>query len=312
VYFWKSKKESNFDSLFSPTSELKKEVSNKKTIFFNANPLTIDAVFNPINKVNYIVEINEFKTSQSKMQSSYEISELYEMLKNSNLLNSALNSGVEKRNLEKDLKDFMQNQLAAQKNRFITKNEAFCNESNFLKPQKLIKSNPSQISNDTQKVKMSEAIQQELEQILEIKREISALKKDTNKHNITLEIWTNGSIHPRDALYQGFKNLIKLFASLKQISVVDNNDCLQNTKENQDSSTEINKYMQPLKTSLIPENSLVFKKIKMGEITSTLLQDFLPLYDVSFLSTYVSPKLIKYYLNSDSLSLSVKKPDHLN
>ena len=291
AFFWQSKKESQFAAFLKPlpTSELKKEVNNKKTIFLNANPLTIDAVFNPINKVNYIIEMNEFKTSQSKMQSSYEISELYEMLKNSNLLNSALNSGVEKRNLEKDLKDFMQNQLVAP-------------------PEKLIKSNSSQISNDPQKVKISEANQQELEQILEIKREISALKKDTNKHNITLEIWTNGSIHPRDAFYQGLKNLIKLFASLKQINVLENNDFLQKNKEKQDSSIEINKYMQPLKMSLIPENSLVLKKIKMGEITSTLLQDFLPLNDASFLSTYVSPKLKNYYLNSDSLSLILKKP----
>ena len=51
-----------------------------------------------------------------------------------------------------------------------------------------------------------------------MKRELNSLKKNTIKHNITLEIWTNGSIHPRDALYEGFKNLIKLFSKLKKVN----------------------------------------------------------------------------------------------
>jgi hypothetical protein len=39
-----------------------------------------------------------------------------------------------------------------------------------------------------------EMAQTEIETILELKREINNLKKETIKHNIILEIWTNGSI----------------------------------------------------------------------------------------------------------------------
>lgn len=260
----------------------KKEIKNKKPIFFNANPLTIDAVFNPINKVNYIIEINDFKLSPSKMQTSSEISELYEMLKNSKS-GSAVTNFLRPNYVEKDLKKYMQNILMA---------------------EKMSGSYSSHMFKDGNGGNLSEATKQELENILEIKREINALKKDTIKHNITLEIWTNGSIHPRDALYQGLKHLIKLFVNLKKVNTFGVNNFLVNNQQK-----EINKSTQTLSSSFKPElgnqtkfgwQALTLKKIKMGEITSTLLQDFLPLNECSFLSTYISPKLKNYYLNNQA------------
>jgi DNA-directed RNA polymerase alpha subunit len=44
----------------------------------------------------------------------------------------------------------------------------------------------------------------------------------------------------------------------------------------------------------------------MGEITTTLLQELLPLNETSFLSTYVSPKLKNYFVNNEALSLVLK------
>lgn len=264
----------------------KREIKNKKSIFFNANPLTIDAVFNPINKVNYIIEINDFKLSPSKMQTSSEISELYEMLKNSKS-GSAVTNFLRPNDVEKDLKKYMQNILMA---------------------EKLSGSYSSHTFKDGNGGNLSEATKQELETILEIKREINALKKDTIKHNITLEIWTNGSIHPRDALYQGLKHLIKLFVNLKKVNTFGVNNFLVNNQQK-----DINKSTQTLSSSLgyaqaelVKETefgwqALTLKKIKMGEITSTLLQDFLPLNERSFLSTYISPKLKNYYLNNQAL-----------
>jgi DNA-directed RNA polymerase alpha subunit len=45
----------------------------------------------------------------------------------------------------------------------------------------------------------------------------TAQSKIDLKHNLILEIWTNGSLHPRDALYQSIKNLLSVFSKLKQI-----------------------------------------------------------------------------------------------
>lgn len=43
-----------------------------------------------------------------------------------------------------------------------------------------------------------------------------------NNHVVILEIWTNGSIHPREALNQGIDQLFTLFASLSEMSLINN------------------------------------------------------------------------------------------
>jgi DNA-directed RNA polymerase alpha subunit len=251
----------------SGNMEHKHALSNKKLTFLNSNPLTIDAVFNPITKVNYIIEINDFKAAASKMQISVETNELYEMIKNPNLSEEvSLNN-----NFEKELKKYMENSLSYNPNMDLV---------------------GSQIPN---------AIDQtELETILELKREINNLKKQTVKHNLTLEIWTNGSIHPRDALYQAFKNLIKLFSNLKKVNGFSINNF---------SLTSLPKFQSKNETQEKLLSKTLVKKVKMGEITSTILQELLPLNETSFLSTYVSPKLKNYLLNNEALSL-VLKPVH--
>jgi DNA-directed RNA polymerase alpha subunit len=241
----------NFDDMAKPclTSPDAKHLAgqanlafNKKTIFFNSNPLTIDAVFNPINKVNYIIEINDFKTAPKKMKTSVETSELYEMFNNTNSVDDLL--------AQPDVK----------------------HPASLQCPDILESSN---------------LISEELESILDLKREINAFaeKKETLKHNITLEVWTNGSIHPRDALYESFKNLIKLFAKLKKINIFGEDSFypLQGISDNKVVQTSV--ALKPL-----------LKKIKMGEIPETFIQDLLPLNETSFLSTYVEPKLKDFYL----------------
>ena len=46
------------------------------------------------------------------------------------------------------------------------------------------------------------------------------IKKDNIFHNnVIIEVWTNGSLHPRKAISEAFKYLIKLFSKLKQIKL---------------------------------------------------------------------------------------------
>jgi DNA-directed RNA polymerase alpha subunit len=45
-------------------------------------------------------------------------------------------------------------------------------------------------------------------------------KKDPLKFTIILEIWTNGSIHPRKALYDSFKSMITLFSRLQKVQIL--------------------------------------------------------------------------------------------
>ena len=275
---------------------------NKKTLFFNSNPLNIDAVFNPINKVNYIIDVNDFKTTASKIQFSSETSELYEMFKNNNSLKPKYFDPIKKR--ETDLKNFIQKQLCPNP------------------PYGGVNGDKSIISSSST-LKWDSEISEEIENILDIKSEINILKKETTKHNITLEIWTNGSLHPRDALYQSFKHLIKIFSKLKKLnSFVETCffDPITPTQtlnqENKKSLFDFYKYASYNKTSSNSfsktrneqkEIKSVLKRIKLGEINSSFLKNLLPLNDTSYLSTYVNPKLKDYYLNPISVDNLKKK-----
>lgn len=50
---------------------------------------------------------------------------------------------------------------------------------------------------------------------------IHPIKKQESLHNIVIEIWTNGSLHPRDALYTALNNLASTFLNIKKIQSYD-------------------------------------------------------------------------------------------
>ena len=244
-------------------------------IFYNSNPLIIDAIFNPVTKVNYLIEVNDFKMTQHFLESSLEISELFEIL------------NISKSNLK------LENSTQPISSSIYNKNSKF------------------------------------LETLLSLKHEINLLKKETPKHNIILEIWTNGSLHPRDAVYQAFKNLFKTFSKLNKVNTfmvnplilksLKDNDFLK--KNHLPSSREVNKKKEADKTlfdnSYKNENKekviskdYYFKKIKQNEIMPIVTDqlslnnyssNLLALNETNFLSTYMSPKLKNYYLNFNNL-----------
>jgi DNA-directed RNA polymerase alpha subunit len=260
----------------------------RKMLFLNSKPLTIDAIFNPITKVNYIIEPNDFKEAPSKLRDSAETAELYEMLNTSS--NSFLKANIYK----KDLNSLFKNEL-------LIENQINASLTGISK----------------------EMAQTEIETILELKREINNLKKETIKHNIILEIWTNGSIHPRDALYQGFKNVIKLFAKLKKINTFGINtfssppallQSLYPQREGKGGKGTANSLDKMKEAELNTVASSDFmanlnKKIKTREISPPLLlHELIALDETAFLNTYVNPKLKNYYLNTQSLDNVLKTP----
>nr|AXB71872.1 RNA polymerase subunit alpha [Chlamydomonas sp. UWO 241] len=271
--FKKFNKSIPFESniLNNSTRSIQKNKLNlkRKMIFLNAKPLTIDAIFNPITKVNYIIEPNDFKEAPSKLQDSVETAELYEML------NTSSNSFLKANIFKKDLNTL----FGAAKNDLLIENQINTSLGGISK----------------------EMAQTEIETILELKREINNLKKETIKHNIILEIWTNGSIHPRDALYQGFKNVIKLFAKLKKINTFGINTFSANSLDKM-KETELN----TVASSDFIAN--LNKKIKIKEISPPLLHELIALDETAFLNTYVNPKLKNYYLNTQSLNNVLKTP----
>ena len=243
---------------------------NKKKMFFNVNPLNIEAIFNPISKINYIIEINDLKIAQTKLQNSFKTSEFYEILQN----------------------------------------------LSELKENSLVKANSS--------------INKDFENLLQLNHEINALTKETIKHNIILEIWTNGSIHPRDALFQAFKHIIKTFTKLNKVQPFSitttslNSTSSEKIKETRTSESEkalidvkeSKSFTSPTfldqKDKISETISLLGNKTLIGsqkeklikrQLKSTFLQKLHPLNETCFLSTYISPKIKNYYLNKRNLSI---------
>jgi hypothetical protein len=259
---------------------------NKLPNFFNSSPLTIDSIFNPVTKVNYIIEVNDFKISQDQFSKSNETSELLELLNVSKI--------------ETKLVDFTNNFFDSNTEKIptIKKNsvinyspKAERNKSSELNYQSSL-SNSIIYSNNVSNTTTIPVLQN----LLEIKHEINLIKKDIPKHNIIFEIWTNGSIHPRDAIYQGFKNLVRIFSKLNKINAFMINSLTLNSLEN---NTLNNKEIK---------KKFFLKKIKQNEIASTIsnplmlsteMASFSSLNDVSYLSTYMTPKLKNFYLNKN-------------
>jgi DNA-directed RNA polymerase alpha subunit len=256
----------------------------KSGLFLNSSPLTIDAIFNPITKVNYIIEVNDYKATQTSFDTSLDTLELFEIL---NLSNTSMISGdlsskkslISNTNFKTLEKNTHSGSLSSGlgslplENIFLRQLQGEFSSNEKTSPVHLKTSSSMQ------------ALKTSLENILKIKREINSLKKETPKHNIILEIWTNGSMHPRDAIYEGLKNLVKLFSKLNKINAFMINPFIFNSLSQNKSFKDSN-----LK---ITES----KKIKQaGGLTSfTDSSDLLPLNDTSFLSTYMSPKVKKYY-----------------
>jgi DNA-directed RNA polymerase alpha subunit len=254
-------------------SQMKPQPSS--SVFLNSNPLTIDAIFNPILKVNYIIEVNDFKITQNSFQTSLESSELFEILnivegndfqqiidrkKDSGCM-VAGDSFLQSDNPLRGLSDCRKEKAAGS---FHAKDKTVADFSHSASIQ---------------------ALNLSLENILKIKREISSLKKEIPKHNIILEIWTNGSIHPRDAIYEGLKNLVKLFSKLNKVNAFIINPFLE-------TSLSQNNILKDLHSS---ETLLKDKKIKQSKVTLKNVSDLLPLNETSFLSTYMNPKVKNYY-----------------
>lgn len=254
-----------------------KRTSRTQPIFLNSNPLIIDAIFNPVIKVNYIIEVNDFKMTQNFLESSQETSELFEIL------------NISKTNIKKQ--------------------NSTINQKTFAEPGKTVEPNFKQemglpLSGDIKNPKF-------LETLLAIKHEMNLLKKETPKHNIILEIWTNGSMHPRDAIYQGFKNLFKTFSKLNKVNTFMINPSIVNSLKNQGhlEADSLTNYKNESQEKIISKD-YYFKKLKQKEITSTLTDhltlspyssNLLALNETNFLSTYMSPKLKNFYLNFNNL-----------
>ena len=277
----------SFQKNIKKVNLLKKKI-NKFSNFFNSIPLTIDSIFNPVTKVNYIIEVNDYKISQAQFAKSNEILELLELLNVSKT--------------ETRLNDFNTNFIGGTSSMMQVQEHSEKNSSLIIDISGEIDYQglpPNSISNNISKTSSMSITKNSifLENILEIKQDINFLKKETPKHNIIFEIWTNGSMHPRDAIYQGFKNLVRIFSKLNKInSFMINPLTLSSLENNSLNNKEIKKknFLKRIKRNQI--GSTISDPLMLSTETANLTS----LNDGSFLSTYMGPKLKNFYFKADT------------
>lgn len=160
-------------SRFAARSAREEAGSYKQNLFMNATPLNIDTVFNPVTKVNYIIEANDNYLVDSLHKKTTFIDEISSLLESSKYLKTNF--------------PFLSNVISSE-----TVNE-------------------KEITNIIDTLSTSE--------LNFLANSLHPLKRESTPHTILLEIWTNGSLHPRDALSIGLNNLTSVFLNLTNTKV---------------------------------------------------------------------------------------------
>lgn len=174
-----------------------------------SNPLMIDAIFAPVNKVNYIIEYSEHKIIDNSFYKTEELNVLF------NALNYTLRPFTPKESTESPntgqesfLSPLLSKPIGSSEkphSRWPLSKNLNLNSQKIVSPPGLPLAaqglgQPQTLLNTWEPTHLAEP-------------------NKFLKHNVVLEIWTNGSLHPREALYQGLKNLILLFSKLEQLQI---------------------------------------------------------------------------------------------
>ena len=320
----------------------------------NRNLLNVDAVFNPIINVNYIIEINEHKILEklfektNKIQNRLSVISTTPILMNSEsffttpkVLKKSI-SKFEKENLHtklkkakpflilkppfhenkgenlNSLKKLLQYQINFERFKYLTskriigtginlktswetnksKNNRFGHGLNYegsLQPvlnlsqvqslplfttKKSIKSLKRRQENLLNEFYNYYSVSETGIPLNESENNINIWsnepKKDNIFHNnIILEVWTNGSLHPREAIYEALSYLLKLFSKLRKIKAIEpltqfeatNIDFLTELKNNSHSLFPLSQTNFLGKYATVTSNSLEFRDIYKNQTT---------------------------------------------
>ena len=234
---------SNQISLISPNLPHVREGGAIKAS--KAVSLVIDAVFMPVNKVNYIIEINEQSVMSKNISNTNSLSFTHfgssgtgrikgktlpifdrglgflpvakqSLLTSLGLLRRTPESKGSSKDSKKELvvlpkkTDILQVPAKKERKKSFFKSVA---AQKIIGNQLNVSINPSFLDfSAPEDYKENDLQRKEGKKMRLSDKQI----KTPLKNNIILEIWTNGSIHPRQALYEACKNLLSLFSKLEK------------------------------------------------------------------------------------------------
>ena len=189
--------------------------------FKNASPLNIDAVFNPIKKVNYILEVNDNKIVDQLADKAGFIDEISKFMESSDLykrqfpfLSDTYSSLLPENSVNANT-SFTGTLRGPQESKERVEGTPEAHSglelSQKSKPQTSILRNPKFIT-----ALINYIDDYSTEELGGYSNTFHPLRKEGTLNNVTVEIWTNGSIHPREALSLAFSKLTNLFCSVEK------------------------------------------------------------------------------------------------
>ncbi len=194
--------------------------------FANSNPLNVDTLFSPVTKVNYIIEANDnylVDNLHTKTNFIDEISNLLEsskyMKKNFPFLDSSihLTSNISNENLNKSQNSTLTGSPTSFDSSFSMEKEIGIHSTEPIIDKRESLLNGKSPTIEKENLFLSEIVETySINEIYNLANVLSPIKKEEVLHTIILEIWTNGSLHPRDALKTGLNNLTSIFSNLQE------------------------------------------------------------------------------------------------
>jgi DNA-directed RNA polymerase alpha subunit len=153
--------------------------------------LYLDTVFNPVTKVSYMIEDFDNKIVYDSNLKVNFVDDISTLIESSNYLRNNypfLLDEVKQR--EKEISSFPTEISNVKKSSTMS----------FNQPKGLIDLVDTYSTSEIKNLSSS----------------LHPLKKQNSLHTIVLEVWTNGSLHPRDALYLAFEKLAIVFLNMKK------------------------------------------------------------------------------------------------
>jgi len=315
------------------------------------NLLNVDAVFNPVLNVNYIIEINDHQILENLFEKTNQIERRLGIIQTKSILDVKKSPEFLKENLENQ---FKQVKLESNVSYLKTLLKYQINFDRFSKNLSQGHSKKTGFLKGVSSAKTAKMILEHFDTKNDSFHQNKIWSSDAQKdhvfhNNIILEVWTNGSLHPREAVYEAFKYLIRLFSKLKQIQSIEplvkyeakNIDFVNYLKNNSQNSmgllplnqenfvakyasmrpnpisksgqTETTTYGQQKFRSTVDLQSQTFNKKKMTQIGNKEL-DKLESMDISSLKIALRPlmALKKRNINTIADLMKLTKKDLLN
>lgn len=187
----------------------------------NSTKLHLDATFNPVTKVNYVILEKDNFIIENYGDKYNGLSALYSFIESKEFFNYTVDKA------KGPLNRIYGRETNKERTAIVNNPTASIQTTSPNQTGQVSKQNKDVTSSHNTFFNSSESKKELLEyinslstvELSNLTNSIHPIQKEYNKQHIVLEIWTNGSLHPRDALINAIKNLSETFNALQKFKI---------------------------------------------------------------------------------------------